>query len=270
MNSRRLERLGVAEIRQAISRTGLVFVPIGPLEWHSYHLPYGTDPLNAEAHAHALAERLDGLVHPTIFMGTNLTRNPDEKDWLDIGHEQDEVVGMDFPGFPVKSMYWSAQVVDITAREAVRQLQYVGFRVIVIMNGHGDDSQRAILKKIAEDMSKDDLKVLYFIPFWDDGGEQRWIGHAELFETAVALHSYHGLVHIERLPKEGKLAYRRFGIVEGKAFGGEPAEDRSCLDEADPRKASRMQGRRIFQRNVDAIARVIQKVMSDFSTTADK
>jgi creatinine amidohydrolase len=261
MKERRLERLGIADIQRAISMKGLVFLPIGPLEWHSYHLPYGTDPLNAEAHAHALAECMDGLVHPTMFMGTNLKRSPDEKDWLDIGHEKNEVIGMDFPGFPVRSMYWSADVVELAAREAVKQLIKVGFRAIVIMNGHGDDSQRSILRSVAEDLTATDVKVFYFIPFWDENGEQRWIGHAELFETAVAIHSYPDLVDLKRLPEDGKLAYNRYGIIEGRAFGGDPAEDKSCIDEADPRKASYSLGQHIFHRNVEMIAKALTEAM---------
>src|SRR4030042_3491088 len=187
MMETRLERLSMNQIEEAISRRGLVFIPIGPLEWHSYHLPYGTDPLDAEAHALALAKRLDGLIHPTIYMGTNLTRSDREKKWFNLQPREIEIVGMDFPQFPVKSMYWSAEVVELTAREVVKQLIYIGFRTVVIINGHGDTRQRSILEKVASEMRTREKKVLYFISFWDDNGEQRWIGHADLYETSVAI-----------------------------------------------------------------------------------
>jgi len=268
----RLERMSIHEIRKSINGQSLVFLPIAPLEWHSYHLPYGTDPLNAEAFAIELAKNLEGTVHPTLYMGTEVSRRTEEKEWFGLEDVDKEVIGMDLPGFEIKSMYWSPEVFKIATREAVLRLKKLGFRTIVIVNGHGADKHQSILKKIANDLSDNSVKVLYFISLWDEEGAwtnnnlPRWevvMGHADRVETSIVMYEHPELVNLERLPAKGKLIYKDFGIIEGKAFRGEPAEDYCCRESSDPRKSNIKEGAKIFKKTLKAIQEIIGEELNN-------
>ena len=59
----RMQWLRPAEV---LAHQPIVYLPIGPLEWHGPHLPLGTDPLQAESLAIAVAQQVGGVVHPTL------------------------------------------------------------------------------------------------------------------------------------------------------------------------------------------------------------
>lgn len=65
------ERLRPAQIAVRIEQTPVAYLPIGILEWHSLHNPYGLDGLKAKGIALRLAAELGGLVMPTMFWGDN-------------------------------------------------------------------------------------------------------------------------------------------------------------------------------------------------------
>ena len=104
MREVRLQWLRPDEVVAERERVPIVYLPIGPLEWHGPHLPLGTDPLQAEHTAIGLAEKIGGVVHPTLFIGTERERAPELL--RDLGFEGDEwIVGMDFPGNSLPSLY---------------------------------------------------------------------------------------------------------------------------------------------------------------------
>ncbi|MDB6128657.1 MAG: crnA, partial [Verrucomicrobia bacterium] len=49
----------------------VAYVPIGILEWHGFHNPIGLDAIKAERACAYLAERLGGLVMPTLYWADN-------------------------------------------------------------------------------------------------------------------------------------------------------------------------------------------------------
>jgi len=259
----KLEELTPQEIRSVIERRLPVFIPIAPLEWHSFHLPYGTDPLNAEAIAFELARRLGGVVHPTMFMGTEVPRKAQEKEWLGLASVAQEVIGMDFPGFPVKSLYWRPEVFEAAIRELLRGLKRVGFDRIVLVNGHGADRQCSILKNVAQEMTDERCRILYVFPFLDaHGKEQRLPGHADLLETSITMANYPDLVHIEFLPTTEDLPYEKYGIVDSAAFNGKPAPDFVCPEESDPRKATAEMGRKFRDRVIKYLSLRLRDLLS--------
>jgi hypothetical protein len=50
------------EVVEARLRTGMIFLPIAPIEWHGPHLAMGCDNLLA----HAFARRLGRAIHPVL------------------------------------------------------------------------------------------------------------------------------------------------------------------------------------------------------------
>jgi len=66
------------EIAAQLKKNPLVILPAGSVEQHGPHLPAGTDTLAANVIAHAVAERMDGLVLPSTPLGVTPMHMPFE------------------------------------------------------------------------------------------------------------------------------------------------------------------------------------------------
>jgi len=251
----RLELLSGPEIAVYMAELNLLYIPVAPLEWHGPHLPYGTDPLNAYAVCLEASRRLGGLVHPVVYAGTEIARRPEIVRAFGLPAET-PVVGMDMPGFALKSFYMTPDRFKSCVQAVVATAASVGFTKIVVVNGHGADEQKRILKELAAEMSGPNLEVIYFIVF-DTGDEEalKNIGHADRIETEFTLANYPHLVHIDRLPTKGRLRYSDYGIVDSEAFVGVPTPDFTTRE--DPRKANLERGRLMIEQVLHRLAQVI-------------
>src|SRR5688500_7940405 len=103
------------EVIAARTQSGILWLPVGPLEWHGPHLPFGVDPLNAEAAALACAQKMGGLVLPTLFCGTE--RERPIKMLTDLGLDAGaHIVGMDFPAHSLPSGYFPEEEFALQVR----------------------------------------------------------------------------------------------------------------------------------------------------------
>lgn len=126
--SRRLTDLDSRTFERRLSSNPLVIVPVGALEAHGPHLPLGADQIQAEATALALAERLDGLVAPTIPYGSAPgTRRFPGTVSLTMGQLQGHVAG----------------VLSEFARSGVRR--------ILVLSGHAERGHMAALREAADE-----------------------------------------------------------------------------------------------------------------------
>src|SRR4051812_2630455 len=57
------------EVRDLLTRTDMVLIPIPALEQHGFHGPIGTDYYSGVEHAKLIAQRTDILVAPILFVG---------------------------------------------------------------------------------------------------------------------------------------------------------------------------------------------------------
>ena len=72
MNSVFYEELCPQEFVEAIRRFPAAFLPLGTLEWHGYHMPLGADAIQSRGAMEMIAERVGGIVLPTLFLGSDL------------------------------------------------------------------------------------------------------------------------------------------------------------------------------------------------------
>ena len=243
-------------------RVPLAFVPIGPLEWHGPHLPLGTDGLHAHEVAVEVARRIGGIVLPTYFVGTETVRlNDQQAQGLGIlGFEGTErVVGMDFPEFPVKSLYFEEGAFAVTVREILRLPKADRYRLIVIVNGHGAvNHQRTLRRLAAEESERPNVWVEYAMAFLPASPPFSDPGHAEKIETSLMMAMRPELVDVASLPPtDVPLRYRDYGVVDGKAFDGNPTPDFTLRREADPRDAAPDLGRKVLNAEVDRLAEIV-------------
>ena len=90
MREVRLELLRPEEIEQDRKDSGVLYLPLGPLEWHGPHIPYGFDALNAYNMAIELAKKMGGLVLPCLYLGAASIVS--KKKLTDICFNQDDYI----------------------------------------------------------------------------------------------------------------------------------------------------------------------------------
>lgn len=256
MREVRLQWLRPDEVVAERERVPIVYVPIGPLEWHGPHLPLGTDPVQAEHTAIGLAEKIGGVVYPTLFIGTERERAPELL--RDLGFEGDAwIVGMDFPANSVRSYYYAEEAFAMMVRFTLDQLVAQRYALIVIVNGHGATNQINQLQRLAAEFSqRGPAKVIYTFDL--DAGVDDDAGHATITETAALLALRRDRVDLDRLPPaQQPLRNIDYAIVDAPTFSGDPTPDRTVRASADPRQATSELGQHHFRVTIDRLAAII-------------
>src|SRR5947208_1594095 len=119
LRSHRLELMHPDEIVAERKRTPIAYIPVGPLEWHGPHLPYGTDMLHAYWLALGAVRKTGGVVLPPLPLGTETLIGPKRE--RHRGFEGNErIVGMDFPGFSLPSLYNEESAFGIIIQDLLR------------------------------------------------------------------------------------------------------------------------------------------------------
>lgn len=254
------------QIVAARERCPIVYLPVGPLEWHGPHLPMGTDGIHAHRIAVEVARRAGGVVLPPYFLGTDTVRPSDGPQGVRplgfAGHER--IIGMDLPANSVKSLYIEEGVFAVAVREIIRLLKLEPYRLVVIVNGHGAPNHVRTLRRLAaEESDPPRLRVVYetasssAVPPLDPG-------HAERGETAVLMSVLPDSVDVGALPpEETPLRYRDYGVVNGAAFDGRPAPDFAVPRDSDPRYATREEGAAMVTREIERLVLQVRKYLAD-------
>lgn len=163
-------------------------LPWGATEPHNYHLPYGTDSLETAKIAEKAAEIAwqNGakiMVLPTIPLGV---QNPGQIELPFCLHTRPSTQKIIFE--------------DIT-----RALYNQGIRKLVLMNGHGGNDFKPLIREIQPLFPEmlislvEWFKLLDLSEYFDEGGD-----HAGEMETSVILHYFPELVLPLRDTGDGK------------------------------------------------------------------
>jgi creatinine amidohydrolase len=268
--TRQIAHLRPEQVLEEMQRCPVLYLPLGPLEWHGPHLPLGVDALNAENAALLAAERTGGLVLPTLYWGTERERDAQMLDWLGLD-PQSYVVGMDFPANSLASMYCSEEILALLVREQLRLAVRVGFRLVVLVTGHGATNQIEVLQRLAVEFSAESpARVIVVLPFVTNSAGVMEVGHASLIETAVMRALEPETVRIENLPALPEpLRNADWAVVDYLTFMGEPTPERTIHAQDDPRRADPEHGHTIIAQSVDQIVKQVQealKTLADHKT----
>ncbi|MGI0130553.1 MAG: creatininase family protein [Thermoplasmata archaeon] len=234
-SSRRLIDLDSRTFERRLGSNPLVIVPVGALEAHGPHLPLGADQIQAEATALALAERVDGLIAPTIPYGSapGARRFPGTVS-LTMAQLEGHVTG----------------VLTELARSGVRRL--------LVLSGHAERGHMAALRESADEAmrSHPGLRVVVLSDYdfvYELRGREAppTDGHAGLLETSRVL-----AIAPERVgPDRPVVENRRSPFLPGAGTEGEWPE--SVM--GDTRPASAELGQRLQDH---VLARLVETVHS--------
>ena len=125
-----LPHMTVPDVRDLLTRTDMVIIPVGAIEQHGNHLPLGTDHLNGVERAKLVAQRYDALVAPILMVGQSPYH-------------------MEFPG----SVTLSSETIQAVYVEAAESLIRHGFKRFLILNAHGGN--RAITTFIVDRINQE-------------------------------------------------------------------------------------------------------------------
>lgn len=187
------EELCPREFAERIREFPAVFLPLGTLEWHGYHLPLGADGLQSQGAMKMIAERVGGVVLPMLFLGPDLAIETDGglKCGMDV-YSFEEGCAQQLAG----SAYYIederfADLLDCTMRNLAR----TGFK-IVVAHGHGP-STNAFASHAQEYLEKYGLRCFTLFDLGYTGIDGLMTDHAAANETSITMALRPDLVHSE-------------------------------------------------------------------------
>jgi creatinine amidohydrolase len=131
---------------------------------------------------------------------------------------------MDFPANSVQSAYLREEIFSLAVRGVLDALfDRMGFRRVVIVNGHGAENQSAVLTRLcAEYNAGVGTRLMWVYPGFPRSLVAGSIGHAAAEEASMLTATWPHCVELSLLPKEGPLRNVDHAVVDGDSFDGSP------------------------------------------------
>ncbi len=174
-------------------------LPIGATEPHNRHLPYGQDFL----HTTEVGRR---CVRDAWLATQKVILLPSIPYGVDCNL-------MDFPF----AMHIRQSTLEALVDDLVRSLRHFGIRKIVILNGHGGNEFKGLIRQLQCDYDVH----LFLINWWQVGSDQydhifdRPDDHAGELETSVAMYLYPQLVESEKAGSGASKKFRFEALNQG-------------------------------------------------------
>jgi len=189
----RWEYLHPKEFAEAAAACPVCYMPLGTLERHGSHLPFGLDALKAHGLCLRAAQKYGGVVLPPLHWGTH--------GWYAERYRQglpgDDPARQQPPG----SVYISEGLLINLLLAMFREVEFAGFRVIVAFTGHYPREQWAAVRNAASQHELTGSARVWPLRECDLSGEVEVGGdHAGKWETSLMWALHPELVKMERCP----------------------------------------------------------------------
>lgn len=183
------EELYPEELKQIIKKSGIIFFPLGSLEWHEHHLPFGFDAFASYEICKAVCKKVGGCVIPPLYFGTDKEHFVKGK----LLHGIDSKAGKVLTG----SIYFIKPDLFYKILKSVGKSVYEqGFKKFVLVSAHSGSGQHIALEKFSKEKIGN-LKIYVFPGRNLSGG----IDHAGRIETGLMLKINEKKVRIKKLKK---------------------------------------------------------------------
>jgi creatinine amidohydrolase len=238
-----LHEANLGQLQQHLPRTPIL--PWGATEAHNRHLPHGTDVIEAERIAIAAAELAfeNGarpLVLPTIPFGNN-------------AQQLDQVA----------TIHLRTSTAQAILTDVVDSLKHQGFDRLVILNGHGGNEFKPLIRDLSQS-HRIWIVLVNFFQLIPDLRKRLFPGdgdHADASETSLLQHLTPEWVQIERagpgsrvpnqiplLEQPGVWTPRPWSIVHPDTGSG------------DPSTGTASKGEEYFTALTNALAQLLQRI----------
>jgi len=235
-----------ASYRQLLSyRPNVAVLPWGATEAHNYHLPCGTDvieatELAARAAALAHAQGAKVVVLPTIPFGNN-------EQQLD----------------QVSTISFRTATAAAILNDVARSLKSQGIDRLILLNAHGGNEFKPIVRDVQREhgmfvvvvnffqMKPDLMKEIFEVP--DD--------HAGEMETSVILHLRPDWVDLARAGEGNRLPFAIEGLTQSGVWTPRPwSKVHPDTGSGNPSKATAEKGKKYFDLIAGEISGIISAV----------
>ena len=187
------ERLLPKEFEEAVAECPVCYMPLGTLERHGSHLPFGQDAMKAHGLCLRAAQKHGGVVLPALHWGTHGWWAESYRQGLDT----DSLTRKQPPG----SVYIHEGLLVNLLLAMLREVEYAGFKVIVALTGHYPTVQvRAVKAAAAQHMVEGSAKVWALCEPELSGEVEVGSDHAGKWETSLFWAMYPELVKMDRCP----------------------------------------------------------------------
>ncbi len=236
------ENLRPAQFAQRISESPVAYLPLGTLEWHSYHLPLGTDGIQAQNILGRIAEHIGGIVLPMIFLGPDCHDTKNGKDFygMDIlGFEEGNPQQLAGSAYYVEDAFFASLLDNILSN-----LARAGFKIIVA-HGHGP-STNFFSEQKEHFKEKFGLETFTLFDLGFQGKDGLMTDHAATNETSLIMAMRPELADLSCLPKEE---------IPTAVWGRDPRKY-ACAEE----------GNRLINLNLEHIEKQLKPLIVDAKT----
>lgn len=228
MRTRKFELLRPEELKEEREKNSLIYLPVGPLEWHSYGMPMGTDGIAAQKACLEAAKQTGGVVLPVFYCATPLVR-------------KDGRTEMEPADSCAKSIFFPGDIFAGMIKGYLKAIAAQGYKKIVIVAGHGSEGFTDVMEDLCKEISGSESVTAVLTHAWATQDTTPYsLGHATILEASMMMHLTES-VKISQWPDESeKLNCLEMGIDD-------PDEENGFVSDInDPRKATAALGKKIF------------------------
>ena len=179
------ERLLPGEMETQVKKAPVAYVAAGLLEFHGPHLPFGVDILVPDRLIRRAVLETGGIVLPPIYVGSGGLRLP---------------YTINFP----------LETLRLTIRALLQQLLAAGFRVIVVMSGHGALDHLHVLREECDRLMSEHSGARAIATCWNEltvDVEGDIHDHGAKVETSYMLELCAELVKLENLANHAEATF---------------------------------------------------------------
>ena len=259
------------EVRDLLTRSDMVIIPVPSLEQHGFHTPIGTDYYGGVERAKLIAQKTDVLVAPILYAGQSPYH-------------------MELPG----TIALSADTMQRVYFEAAQSLVRHGFRRFMFLNSHAGNQYitRFVVDRVNQETAAVAVELGDAADTMETPGAQTTSGgsrprafdrHGGVGETSGAMYLFPTLVQIEKaerakltlpphlssmLPqvaagdRAASLVFLAEGLKPketGKHTSAAEMSSTGVWSERDPKEATAEQGRRGAESFVNDAVRFIER-----------
>jgi len=195
------EELTPTEFSVRLKECPVAYLPLGTLEWHSDHLPLGSDGIQSKEFFKRLACEIGGIVLPGLFLGPDIDTIINGKEYygMDMGKVFSNQCTYEIQQLKGSAYRISDSTFNLMMNGIMQQLSRAGFK-IVIAHGHGP-STNYIGAYSQEFKDKYNLTVMNC---WSNDSSNLCLqcDHAGANETSIMMHVRPDLVKMQNLPQD--------------------------------------------------------------------
>lgn len=167
--------------------SGIVYLPLGTLEWHQQHLPFGVDAYISHELCKRVAKQTGGCIMPPLYFGTDREHQVGKK----LLHGMNVKAGKILPG---NFYFLKENLFSELLEQIVDNVEEQGLKKLVIISAHSGTAQQRVIEKLKGNNQRG-LEIIIFPGKLFAGG----IDHAGKIETSYMMAIRPDLVKIDRL-----------------------------------------------------------------------